>query len=90
MPLRVPTATSMTTSATTPASLAAADRSRAFSSRSTAWMKLLLFFRIAIARRILLFEGLLVVMQILSTPFSIMASASLILAQQIPIEPVWS
>ena len=38
IPLRVPTATSMTTSAMTPASLAAAERSRAFCSWSTAWM----------------------------------------------------
>ena len=80
----------MTTSATTPASLAAADRSRAFSSRSTAWMKLLLRFLMAMARRILLGEGLLVVMQMCSTPFSSIASASLTLAQQIPIEPVAS
>ena len=68
MPLRVPTATSMTTSATTPASFAAADRSRAFCSSSTAWMKLLCAFRSAIARRILFFDGFAVVIRILSTP----------------------
>ena len=53
-------------------------------------MKLLLRFLMAMARRILLGEGLLVVMQMCSTPFSSIASASLTLAQQIPIEPVAS
>ena len=38
MPLRVPTATSTTTLAVSPAALAASDRSRAFCSSSTAWM----------------------------------------------------
>ena len=88
MPLRVPTATSMTTSATTPASFAAAERLRAFSSWSTAWMNCGLNFRMFIARRILLGEGLLVVIMIFSTPCSNMASASLTLAQQIPTDPV--
>jgi hypothetical protein len=53
-------------------------------------MKVLWAFRSAIARRILFFEGFEVVMRILSTPCAAIASASLSLAQQMPIDPVAS
>ena len=53
-------------------------------------MKSLCDFRSAIARRILFFDGFDVVIRILSTPLAIIASASLSLAQQMPIEPVES
>src|SRR5689334_11356768 len=46
--------------------------------------------RIAMARRILFFDGFAVVIRILSTPFATIASASLSLAQQMPIDPVAS
>src|SRR5574339_1238577 len=47
-------------------------------------------FRRAIARRILFFDGFDVVIRILSTPLATIASASLSLAQQMPIDPVES
>src|SRR5688572_19568311 len=53
-------------------------------------MKLGCDFRSAIARRILFFDGFAVVIRILSTPLAAIASASLSLAQQIPIDPVAS
>src|SRR5262245_60841076 len=46
--------------------------------------------RTAMARRILFFDGFAVVIRILSTPLATIASASLSLAQQMPIDPVES
>jgi hypothetical protein len=90
MPLRVPTATSITTSAVTPASRAAAERSLAFCSVSVAWMNCADCFRSCIARRIFAGERLLVVMQMRSMPSVISASASPSFAVQIPVAPAAS
>src|SRR4026207_476317 len=53
-------------------------------------MKLGCALRSAMARLILFFEGFDVVIRILSTPLATIASASLSLAQQMPIDPVAS
>ncbi len=82
-----PGSTSTTTLAVTPASPAAAERSRALGSVKTAWTNAPERRLSSMARRILKGVTLAVVMRTRSTPCSIIASASLTLAVQIPTAP---